>query len=25
MTELRLWFQDAVAARLPGAPLLYWT
>ena len=25
MTELRTWFADAVAARLPGAPLLYWT
>lgn len=25
MSELRSWFSDAVAARLPGAPLLYWT
>jgi spore photoproduct lyase len=25
MTELRLWFEGAVAAWLPGAPLLYWT
>ena len=25
MTELRHWFEDAVAVRLPGAPLLYWT
>ncbi|SDF72268.1 spore photoproduct lyase [Blastococcus aurantiacus] len=25
MAELRGWFQDAVAARLPGAHLLYWT
>jgi spore photoproduct lyase len=25
MSELRAWFGDAVATRLPGAPLLYWT
>lgn len=25
MAELKAWFSDAVAARLPGAPLLYWT
>ncbi|NHC21667.1 radical SAM protein [Nocardioides sp. IC4_145] len=25
MTEMRGWFTDALAARLPGAPLLYWT
>lgn len=25
MAELRGWFSDAVAARLPGARLLYWT
>jgi spore photoproduct lyase len=25
MAELRTWFGDAVATRLPGAPLLYWT
>jgi spore photoproduct lyase len=25
MTELRSWFIDAIAERLPGAPLLYWT
>ena len=25
MAELRGWFQDAVADRLPGARLLYWT
>lgn len=25
MSELRGWFTDAVSARLPSAPLLYWT
>ena len=25
MAELRSWFTDAAASRLPGAPLLYWT
>ena len=25
MSELRGWFTDAIAARLPGARLLYWT
>jgi spore photoproduct lyase len=25
MAELRAWFTDTAAARLPGAPLLYWT
>ncbi|MCZ2815533.1 SPL family radical SAM protein [Modestobacter sp. VKM Ac-2984] len=25
MTELRSWFTDAIADRLPGARLLYWT
>ena len=25
MAELRGWFTEAAAARLPGAPLLYWT
>ena len=25
MSELRDWFDSAVAERLPGAPLLYWT
>ena len=25
MAELKAWFTDAVAERLPGAPLLYWT
>ena len=25
MAELRAWFSDAVAERLPQAPLLYWT
>lgn len=25
MAELRAWFTEAVAERLPGAPLLYWT
>jgi spore photoproduct lyase len=25
MAEMRSWFTDAVAQRLPGAPLLYWT
>jgi spore photoproduct lyase len=25
MTEMRSWFTDAVAQRLPGAQLLYWT
>jgi spore photoproduct lyase len=25
MSELRGWFSEAVSARLPGAPLLYWT
>ena len=25
MTEMRAWFTDALAARLPGARLLYWT
>jgi spore photoproduct lyase len=25
MAEMRSWFGDAVATRLPGAPLLYWT
>jgi spore photoproduct lyase len=25
MTELRDWFSEAVAVRLPGVPLLYWT
>jgi hypothetical protein len=25
MAELRTWFQNAVADRLPTAQLLYWT
>ena len=25
MGEMRSWFSDAIAERLPGAPLLYWT
>ena len=25
MAEMRGWFTGALAARLPGAPLLYWT
>ncbi len=25
MTEMRTWFTTELAARLPGAPLLYWT
>ncbi|MCW2812958.1 MAG: hypothetical protein JWN84_413, partial [Nocardioides sp.] len=25
MGEMRSWFTDAIAERLPGAPLLYWT
>jgi len=25
MAELRGWFTDAIAEKLPGAPLLYWT
>ena len=25
MAEMRSWFTDAAATRLPGAPLLYWT
>jgi len=25
MSQMRGWFTDAVAERLPGAPLLYWT
>ncbi|NYG55760.1 SPL family radical SAM protein [Nocardioides perillae] len=25
MAEMKAWFTDAVAERLPGAPLLYWT
>ena len=25
MREMRTWFTDALAERLPGAPLLYWT
>ena len=25
MTEMRGWFTDALAERLPGSPLLYWT
>ena len=25
MSEMRTWFTDAIADRLPGAPLLYWT
>ncbi|MDN4175518.1 radical SAM protein [Nocardioides sp. SOB77] len=25
MAEMRAWFTDALATRLPGAPLLYWT
>ena len=25
MTELKGWFAEAIAQRLPGAPLLYWT
>lgn len=25
MAEMRTWFSDALAERLPGAPLLYWT
>ena len=25
MTEMRSWFAEQLAARLPGAPLLYWT
>jgi spore photoproduct lyase len=25
MTELRGWFETALAARLPQAQLLYWT
>jgi spore photoproduct lyase len=25
MADLRTWFTDAVADRLPQAPLLYWT